>query len=191
MKNIYYSIAVVIVLSLVFWLSPFEKAKDLNFHIASQPEEYMSEVMVWTFTETGDLKHNLSAAYWAYRPETSSSTLTTPHLTVYRPDNTIWNINAKRGKVTQPNIGRIEQVELLEQVVLERPETKTDMPIKIETEVIRYQPKQQFADTDQFITLSKPDLKITGTGMRAFLDKSFVELLHNVKTYYVPNSSKA
>jgi LPS export ABC transporter protein LptC len=189
-KNLYYSFAVIIVLSLVFWLSPFEKAKDLSFHIASQPEEYMSEVLVWTFTEAGDLKHKLSAVYWAYRPETSSSTLTTPYLTVYRPDNTIWNINAKRGKVNQPNIGRVEQVELLENVVLERPETKTDMPIKIETEVIRYQPKQQYAETDQFLTLSKPDLKITGTGMRAFLDRSFVELLQNVKTYYVPSPKK-
>lgn len=185
--KIYFGFAVIIILSLVFWLSPFEKPKDLSFNLKSQPEEYMKEVMVWSFTEEGNLKHYLSTSYWAYLPEKATSTLERPHLTFYKPDNTIWNIDATRGKVTQPNIGQIDQVELLDKVVLERPATKMDLPIKVETEVIRYQPKNQYAETDQFITLTKPDLKITGTGMRAFLDQSFVELLHNVKTCYVPN----
>ncbi len=187
--KVYYGIAAIIVFSLIFWFSPYEKTKDLSFPIASQPEEYMSEVKVWNYTEEGHLKHYISANYWAYIPETASSRLTAPHLIVYKPDQTIWKIDAERGNVKQPNIGRIDQVELLGGVVLERPSTQTEAPIKVETQVIRYQPKKQYAETDEFITLTKPDLKITGTGMRAFLDKSFVELLHNVKTSYVPNGN--
>jgi lipopolysaccharide export system protein LptC len=185
--KIYYSIAAIIVLSLVFWLIPIEKNKDVPFQFARQPEEYMSQVTVWNFSETGDLKHYLSAAYWAYLPETASSNLTTPHLIVYKPDQTIWQIDAERGNVKQPSIGHIDQVELQGSVVMQRLATKTEMPIKVETQVIRYQPKKEYAETDQLITLRKPDLTITGTGMRAFLDKNFVELLHNVKTCYVPN----
>lgn len=182
--KVYSIFAVFIVLSLVFWLSPFEKTKEVNFHFANQPEEYMSEVVVWNFSETGNLKHHLSADYWAYLPETASSTLTTPKLIIYKPDHSIWKIDAKQGKVKQPNIGRIEQVELLGSVVMQRPATEKEVPIKVETSVIRYQPKNEYAETDQFITLTKPDLTISGTGMRAYLDKSFVELLHNVKTCY-------
>lgn len=186
--KIYYSFAALILLSLVFWLSPFEKTKDINFQLARQPEEYMSGVTVWNYSDKGDLKHYLSTAYWAYLPETGASTLTSPHLKVYKPDQTMWQIDAERGKVKQPNIGRIEQVELLGSVIMQRPATKKEMPIKVETETIRYEPKKEYAETDDFITLTKPDLTITGTGMRAFLDKSFVELLHNVKTCYIPNS---
>lgn len=180
---------IIFVLSLVYWLTPFEKDKEFHFHPASQPEEYMSEVKVWNFSETGELKHYLSAHDWAYRPETASSKLTTPHLIVYKPDQSVWEINAKGGHIKQPDIGRVEQVELIGNVVLERLATNKEMPIKVETEVVRYQPKSQYAETDQFLTLTRPDLTITGTGMRAFLDKSFVELLSNVKTSYVPNRS--
>lgn len=145
----------------------------------------MKDVSVWAYTEEGMLKHHLSADYWAYVPLHQASQLTTPHLTVYKPDNTIWTIDAKRGDVTQPTLGQIDQVELSDTVILKRPPSPNLMPITLETEVLRYQPKKQYAETDQSITLTKPDLKITGVGMRAFLEKNTVELLNNVKSQFV------
>jgi len=173
---------------LSFGLSALIKAKPETVpktHIAKKdPQEYMKGVFVTIFTEQGLLKDELSAHYWAYLPEAKISTLVTPQLIVYKPDGTTWIINAKRGKIKQPTLGTIEQIALQEEVVLERPATKITLPIKLETEELRYQPKKQYAESDVFITMTKPDLKITGTGLRAFLDQSSVELLRDVKTYY-------
>lgn len=179
-----YWIALIVIFGFVTWLSPFEKTPFTGFRIATKPQEYMRQVSVWAFTETGDLKHYLSADYWAYLPSTQSSILTTPFLTIYKPDKTLWNIQAKKGNIQQPTLGHIDQVELSGTVILHRPATANVMPIKLETENLRYQPKIQYAETEHFITMTKPDLKITGVGMRAFLEKSSVELLHNVKTFY-------
>lgn len=168
----------------VVWLIPSDKNRSV-FQTVKHPQEYMNNVSMWSYHFDGTLKHALHAQYWAYLPESKSSTLMSPHLTVYKPDQTIWHIDAKHGKILQPTMGSIDQVELYENVVVERPATRHAVPIKLETSELRYQPKTQYAETDKFITMSKPDLKITGIGMRAFLDRSFVELLQDVKTSYV------
>lgn len=178
-------LALLVALAGILCFGPFEQASQSLFRINQHPQEYMSKVSVWSFTEEGNLKHYLSADYWAYSPEVAASRLSLPHLTIHKPDHTIWNIDAKRAVVKQPSLASIEQVELLETVVLERPATALAAPIKVETQAIRYQPKQSYAETDQFITMTKPDLKITGVGMRAFLENSSVELLRDVKTSYL------
>lgn len=185
MKN---NLLLLLIALLSFGLSALVKSKPEAFpktHMRKKdPQEYMKNVFVTIYTEQGLLKDELSAHYWAYLPEQKISTLVAPHLTVYRPDGTLWIIDAKKGKIKQPTLGTIEQIALQEEVTLERPATNKVLPIKLETEELRYQPKKQYAESDVFITMTKPDLKITGTGLRAFLDQSSVELLRDVKTYY-------
>ena len=160
------------------------KISNEYINIKQNPQEYMRQVFVTTFTEEGFLKDELFATYWAYLPEAQLSTLIVPHLTVHRSDGTIWHIDAKKGQVKQPSLGTIEQIALYENVVLERPATPLAISLKLETHELRYQPKKQYAESDDFITVTKPDLKITGTGLRAFLEQGSVELLRDVKTYY-------
>ena len=153
-------------------------------HIDKKPQEYMTHVAVSMYTKEGNLKNELSAKYWAYMPETQKSHLNTPHLTIYKPDGTIWYIDSKFGQIKQPTLGILENILLHEQVVIKRPETLTAIPILLETEELQYQPKEQYAESQKFIKLTKPGLVITGTGMRAFLEQGTVELLRDVKTYY-------
>lgn len=169
----------------MFLIFSWDNSEQPALQAIQHPQEYMKGIAMRAFTEEGTLKDELEAAYWAYLPEFSESKLTAPRLTVYKPDKSIWHIVAQEGTVHQPKLGAIEQVELRENVVVERPALPTLPPIKVETSLLRYQPKTEYAETDQYITLSKPDLKITGVGMRAFLDKNSVEILNDVKTYYV------
>jgi len=171
---------------IILW-TPNEKLP--HSHLTKRPQEYMTQVSITSFTEEGQLKNHLSAAYWAYLPETQISKLTTPHLTVYRPNNTVWLIDAKQGQIQQPTIGIIEQIKLLDTVVLQRPKTQEALPVIIETDELNYHPKTEFAETDKAITLTKPGLQITGVGLNAYIDKSLVELLHQVKTTYVPHTN--
>lgn len=170
-------------------ISPFDKKSHNYFRIDKKPQEYMTRVSVTTYTEEGQLKNELSAHYWAYLPELDTSNLTQPHLTVYKLDGTIWHIDAKEGACTQPTLGAIENIQLKNEVVLQRQASQNTYPIRLETSALNYQPKKQYAETDQFITMTKPGLTITGVGLRAFIEQGIVELLHNVKTLYTTAAS--
>jgi LPS export ABC transporter protein LptC len=176
----------VLIVGFLFWMKSIDQSKvaELSVQFDKQPQEYMIQAFVTVFTEKGHIKNQLSADYWAYFPETSLSLLTMPHLTIHKPDGTVWNIDAKRGNLAQPTLGTIEKITLTDQVVLKRPATQNVTPITLETETLDYHPKKQYVAGDQLITMTKPGLKITGIGLRAFLDKGSVELLHDVKTYY-------
>lgn len=183
-------ILIILVLAgLLMLINPFDRKPHNYFRIDKKPQEYMSQVSVTTYTEVGQLKNELSAHYWAYLPELESSNLTKPHLTVYKADGTIWHIDAKEGAASQPTLGAIDSIQLKNDVVLQRQASRNTYPIRLETTALNYQPKKQYAETDQFITMTKPGLKITGRGLRAFIEQGTVELLHNVTTLYTKATS--
>ena len=181
-------IIVIAALSFMWILGPLKSGSRTTAQVKKHPQEYMVQVSVWNYTETGSLKSRMSAKSWSYFPEINASKLLAPHMTLYKPDNTIWDITAEEGTINQPSVGAIEEIMLSKSVILERPATENAFPILVKTEALNYNPKTQFAETEQLITMIKPDLKIVGTGMRAFLDRNAVELLHNVKTYYNAHS---
>lgn len=168
-----------------FYAEPLKEKKTRHTHF---PQEYMKNVIVDAYSETGEKKHHLSADYWEYLPSKKASTLLTPHLIVYKPDKTVWQIDALEGHVTQPTLGSIEQLELSHQVVLQRPPSDHAVALKLETERLRYLPKKEFAETEERVTFFKPGAKVTGVGMRAYLDKQAVEILNDVQTQFIMSS---
>lgn len=170
-------------IALLFYVKSADH-KPRNRQAEIKPQEYMANFFVTIFTEDGLIKNKLSGDYWAYQPKINGSTLTTPHLMVYKPDGSVWIIDAKHAFVKQPNIGTFDEITLKNNVIIHRPAMGTITPITLKTETLLYQPSKEYAESDQLVTLIKPDLTVSGIGMRAFLDKDSVELLHNVKAAY-------
>lgn len=151
------------------------------------PQEYMKTVELSIFDAQGSIKNALTADYWAYSPQTEHSVLNKPKLVIYKPDHSVWEIVAKHAKISQPNIGAIESIALSKDVVLQSTQASTTVhtaSVTVETQSLDYQPEKQYAETAQFVKMTKPALTITGIGLRAFLENNWVELLHDVKTYY-------
>lgn len=185
MKNNFILIALALFsIGLLFFVKSQDHQPQNNTQTKKNPQEYMTHFFVTVFTPEGHLKNKLSANYWAYQPETEGSTLTTPHLVIYKPNGSLWTIDADRGFIQQANIGTLDQIDLHNNVVINRPATGTFVPMTLETDALHYQPNKEYAETDQLVVMTKPGLKISGIGMRAFLDKSSVELLRDVKTSY-------
>jgi LPS export ABC transporter protein LptC len=153
-------------------------------HTTALPQEYMKMVALTTYDANGAIKNALFADYWAYSPQTEHSILNRPKLIVYKPDQTMWEIVAKQAKVSQPSIGAIASIALSKDVVLLQSTQSATPLVTVETQSLDYQPEKQYAETAQFVKMTKPALMITGIGLRAFLEKNWVELLHDVKTYY-------
>jgi lipopolysaccharide export system protein LptC len=171
-------------IGLLFFVKSHNHKLLNNTHAEKNPQEYMARFFVTVFNAEGLLKNKLSANYWAYQPETKGSTLTTPHLVIYKPDGSLWTIDADRGFIKQPNIGTLDQIDLQKNVVINRPATNAFVAMRLETEQLYYEPNKEYAETNQFVVMTKPGLKISGIGMRAFLNQGSVELLSDVKTYY-------
>lgn len=185
MKNNFILIALALFsIGLLFFVKSHDPKPQHSTQAKKNPQEYMTHFFVTVFTTEGHLKNKLSANYWAYQPETEGSTLTTPHLVIYKPDGSLWTIDAERGFIQQANIGTLDQIDLHNNVVISRPAAGTIVPMTLETHDLYYQPSKEYAETDQFVVITKPGLTISGIGMRAFLDKGSVELLRDVKTSY-------
>jgi lipopolysaccharide export system protein LptC len=54
--------------------------------------------------------------------------------------------------------------------------------IHIETQDLRVSPRKEYAETDLPVSISTPESLTRGTGMRAYLGESRVQLLSKVKT---------
>lgn len=184
-QNLFLGLIAALNIALLSWIiKPHTSEFSLKNYLDQKPQEYMKDAFVSIYSEEGSLKNELSSQYWAYLPREKISRLVKPYLKIYKKDGSTWLINALKGKALQPTIGTIEQLELQQEVVIERPQTTSLYPLKLETSQITYEPKTEIAKTNQFITMTKPGLKVTGFGMRAYLNQGSVELLQDVKTFY-------
>jgi len=160
------------------------KNSKLEPRNSDSPQEYMSEATLFKYTPSGLLKEQMAAESWTYYPIQQQSFLIKPHFIVYRRDNTVWEIDAERGSISQPTLASIDAIELMDEVKIERLKTSAVLPVVVKTDFIRYCPKLETLETDSDVTLNKPGLTVSGRGLRAFLDKGRMELLHDVKTSF-------
>ena len=146
------------------------------------PDLTMEEFEVTTMGEEGSPLRRLSAAYMAHFPDTGTKELTRPHLVVYRDQGEPWNVASERGWVSADN----NELMLLGKVDIWRNSADGRREIHIETEDLRVLPDQEYAETELPVRLSTPESLTRGTGMRAYLGESRVQLLSQVKTVIDP-----
>jgi lipopolysaccharide export system protein LptC len=146
------------------------------------PDLTMEEFQVTTMGEDGNKLRRLSAAYMAHFSDTQTKELRRPHLVVYQDKAEPWHIASERGWVSADN----DVLMLLGKVDIWRDYEDGRREIHIETEDLRVLPHEEYADTELPVTISTPESLTRGTGMRAYLSESRVQLLSRVKTTIDP-----
>ena len=146
------------------------------------PDFTMEEFEVTTMGENGSPLHRLSAAYMAHFSDTDTKELTHPHLIIYREETQPWHVASERGWVSADN----DVLMLLGKVNIWRNSPDGKREIHIETEDLRVLPREEYAETELPASISTPESLTRGTGMRAYLGESRVQLLSMVKTIIDP-----
>lgn len=146
------------------------------------PDLTMKGFEVTSMGEDGTPLHKLSAAYLAHFVDTETKELTRPHLIVYREGGEPWHVASERGWVSADNdvlmlLGKVD-------IWRNRPDGKPE--IHIETEDLKMLPGEEYAETELPVSISTPESLTRGTGMRAYLGESRVQLLSNVRTKIEP-----
>jgi lipopolysaccharide export system protein LptC len=146
------------------------------------PDLTMEEFEVTSMGEDGSPLRRLSAAYMAHFTDTETKELTHPHLVVYQEEAEPWHVASERGWVSADN----DVLMLLGKVNIwrNRPDGKPE--IHIETEDLKVLPREEFAETELPVSISTPESFTRGTGMRAYLGESRVQLLSDVRTKIEP-----
>ncbi len=146
------------------------------------PDLTMEEFEVTTMGEDGSPLRRLSAAYMAYFTDTGTKELRRPHLVVYQEQAEPWHVASERGWVSAGN----DVLMLLGKVDIWRDGPDGKREIHIETQDLRVLPREEYAETELPVSISTPESLTRGTGMRAYLGESRVQLLSKVKTTIEP-----
>jgi lipopolysaccharide export system protein LptC len=146
------------------------------------PDLTMEEFEVTTMGEDGRPLRRLSAAYMAHFTDTGTKELRRPHLVVYQKQAEPWHVASERGWVSAGN----DVLMLLGKVDIWRDGPDGKREIHIETQDLRVLPREEYAETELPVSISTPESLTRGTGMRAYLGESRVQLLSKVKTTIEP-----
>ena len=148
------------------------------------PDYYVENFTTTTMDENGFPRRRVTADYMAHFPDTDTHELANPQLILYRESKSPWYVRSERGWISSNQ----EVMLLLGKVHIWRNDSAGERELDIRTEDMRVLPNSDYGETDRLVVISTPTSESRGVGMRAFLDKSRLELLSQVHTVYEPGA---
>lgn len=144
------------------------------------PDYYVENFTATTLDQSGFPSRRLDAAYMAHYPDTDTHELTDPYLVFFAELATPWHVRSERGWVSPGG----EEMLLLGKVHIWRNNESGQRQVDIRTEDLRVLPATEYGETDKRVIITTPASESRGLGMRAWMGKSRLELLSQVRTVY-------
>ena len=161
---------------LLNWLSP-DPGRALQTD-ARAPDYYMEDFTTLTMNQDGKPKNKLSADFLAHYPHNDSTELVQPRMEIFREDKLPLYINAETGRLTGD-----DDTILLQGAVEMREYDDAGSPVlEVNTSQVKVLLDEEYAETDKFATIVTNTAVITGTGIRAYLPESRLEIVKHEKT---------
>ncbi len=142
------------------------------------PDFFIEDFTSTSMDETGQPKRRLSAQYMAHFPDSDSNEFQRPYVVIYRTGGEPWHVTSERGWTS----GAGDVMLLLGQVNIWRNGRSGEREVQIETRDLRVLPESDYGETEEAVTIRTPTSVTRGTGMRAWLEQSRLELLADVRT---------
>lgn len=130
--------------------------------------------------KAGTPVHRLKAQRLTHYPNEEHSDLVLPELTFFKKDGQTWAASALKGVIMADG----KEVILSDDVHIQRPGDILS-EINIKTRRLRVVPDDDYAETAKPVVIQQNQNTVTATGMRAFFAKGEIELLSEVRGWYV------
>lgn len=150
-------------------------AEEAVFH---DPDYYMENFSTLTLEEDGRAKNRLRAVYMAHYPDNDTTELLKPTMEIYRVGRLPLFLSAERGWVTDNN----NVVVLRGDVRLWEDDGAGRRVLQVDTTEVRVLLDSEYAETDRRAVIVSKSSTITGTGMRAYLKESRLEVVKHELT---------
>lgn len=144
------------------------------------PDHFMEDFISTTLGKSGTPLHRLIAVRLTHYPNQEHSDLLQPTMTFYREDGHIWVASAKEGRVWDDG----KEIFLKGDVNIRRPGEPQKL-IVINTRDLRILPDDDFAQTANSVVVQQDQNTVTATGMEAHFGQGEVNLLSEVRGWYV------
>lgn len=142
------------------------------------PDYYMEDFTTLMMKQDGKPKNKLAATYLAHYPYDDSTELIKPSMEIFREDKLPLYITAEKGRLE----GDDDTLLLYGIVKLWEYDEAGRPTLEVSTTDVRVSLDDEYAETDQYTTIVTNHATITGTGMRAFLPESRLEVINHEKT---------
>jgi lipopolysaccharide export system protein LptC len=146
------------------------------------PDYYMEDFTTLTMDKEGRPKNKLHALYMAHYAEDDTSELLKPQMKFYRHGKPPLYISADKGWVTSAN----NVVVLKDHVRMWENDAAGKPVLRVTTSQVRILIKEEYAETDQRAKIVWNRTTIIGTGMRAYMKTSRLDVIHHEKTIIEP-----
>jgi lipopolysaccharide export system protein LptC len=167
------------------WLAEMVEQKE----ISDQPETHTADYFLDNFTNTvmdtnGKPFRRLSANRMLHFPDDDSTELTKPSVTLFEENAPPWQIRSEQGWLS----GDGNLLLLKGTVTIDREQAPGVRPIHIVTRNLRVQPDENYAETDETITVTSLGSRLKSKGMQAWFNKPVrIKFLTDVRGYYEIN----
>lgn len=167
------------------WLLNLNEAPSATSRPDRGPDYTMDNFTATAMGAAGNPENRLQATHMAHYPTDGSTQFTKPHITVFRTDHAPWHIHAERGWM-----GADRKLVLLRgDVLIENPAAPKARVARLTTRNLRVLIDEEYAETDQPVTLRTQSSVTHAIGMRAYLKEGRLQLLSQVRGTYAPKKA--
>lgn len=173
-------LALAILAAGTWWLAFIQEPEvDVVTAKASHKIDYfLKHFEILSMTLTGEPRQRLQAQYMQHYTDDDSTEITQPIMTMYTPDKPDLHIESETGYISSDG----ELVLLNGAVHIKRDALKNIAALDIDTHNLRVQLLNDFAETDEFVTIKSGNNNIEGIGLRAhFREPINIKILEQVK----------
>jgi lipopolysaccharide export system protein LptC len=170
---------------LLFWWQQQTAQQIAQSQAQWIPDYYLTQATISQYDEQGALSSTISARRFTHILEKGTTDMLQPRFYLYLAgSNTAWFGKADKGLILDSGA----QINLTgNALVTNGPDL--NRPITLNSQSLRLFPQQNYAESDDQVSLVAKHSHLTGTGMRLTLDNQRLLFLHQVKgTHSIPRN---
>jgi lipopolysaccharide export system protein LptC len=148
-----------------FWLVQVMRGGDdaHNVNVGNDPDYIIDNFSFVRMSPTGQPRYVISGERLTHRPTDNTSVIDKPVVQSLSPDRPHLTMTASTANVNQDQ----NQIDLIGNVDISRPGSKTSQPLRIRTEALTVLPDEEISKTDKPIQMMLGAASVSGVGMVA------------------------
>ncbi len=162
-----------------FYEPEYEPPRELGPDAEKRIDGFIIGAVSTEYDQQGNPRHKLLSKRMDHYPSSDSTLLQEPDILIYRDQQPPIRILAEEGEVGPDN----QEVFLRRQVSMVE---QSDSGFSMETEYLRIEPDNDYAETDTAVTLRHKTGQMRAIGMKAWLAEERLQLIENVRGFHEP-----
>lgn len=178
-------LVLLVIAGLSLWLRNLVEPAPAHGQLRHIPDYTMENFTAKSMGTTGLLENEMQATYMAHYQDDDTAEFTKPHITVVRGNSPPWHLYAEQGWLA----GDRKSTLMRGKVLIENPAAPAANVFHLVTKDLHVMIDNNYAETDQPVTIRGQSSIIKAVGMHAYLKEGRVELLSEVRGSYIPSTT--